>query len=62
MKDESVQNEVMQGDMVEVSETAQDEQQIDGYYGDDDLETDELDLSFLDEDSDDQVNSEKALG
>lgn len=28
---------------------AQDDAQIDGYYGDDDYGTEELDLSFLDE-------------
>lgn len=28
---------------------AQDDTQTDGYYGDDDYGTDELDLSFLDE-------------
>lgn len=33
---------------------AEDKSQLDtdGYYGDDDVDTDELDLSFLDEDED----------
>lgn len=35
------------------------EAQVDGYYGDDDSD-EELDLSFLDEDDDDEKTDEKA--
>lgn len=37
---------------------AEDTSQLDtdGYYGDDDVDTDELDLSFLDEDEDNKNN------
>ena len=35
------------------------EVQADGYYGDDDVETDELDLSFLDEEGDDTAKDQK---
>lgn len=33
----------------------QDNSQADGYYGEDDVNTDELDLSFLDKDEDDEA-------
>lgn len=31
-----------------------DDAQADGYYGDDDMDSEELDLSFLDQDDEDQ--------
>jgi len=37
----------------------QDDAQADGYYAEDDMGNDELDLSFLDEDKDDTVDEKK---
>lgn len=34
------------------------EVEADGYYGEEDIDTDELDLSFLDEDDNDQPDAE----
>lgn len=39
--------------MTEDVQKPQDETQADGYYGDDDMGGDDLDLSFLDQDDDD---------
>jgi hypothetical protein len=44
----------------DTTQTPSDEEvQADGYYGDDDAETEELDLSFLDEEGEDTAKDEK---
>lgn len=39
--------------MTDATQQPQDETQPDGYYGDDDMGNDDLDLSFLDQDDED---------